>query len=238
MTSRFYTPDLGETATLEGSEAHHLRNVLRLGLDDVVELFDGHGVRATARVTRIDKQAVALAVLQRFEDPASCQPTELVLATAVPKGDRFRSLVEKATELGVDRLIPLRTEHSVVHPRPGKQDRMQQAIIAACKQSGRNRLMTLDVLTDWADLVGNTEATLVLSQRGGQPATAVLAELRQQQPAQLVLCVGPEGGWSDAELDLARRAGITSVDLGPHVLRIETAAVTLSVLAHADYNSA
>ena len=115
---------------------------------------------------------------------------------------------------------------------------MQQAIIAACKQSGRNRLMTLDVLTDWADLVGNTEATLVLSQRGGQPATAVLAELRRQQPAQLVLCVGPEGGWSDAELDLARRAGITSVDLGPHVLRIETAAVTLSVLAHADYNSA
>ena len=88
MTSRFYAPDLGETATLEGSEAHHLRNVLRLGLDDVVELFDGHGVRATARVTRIDKQTVALAVLQRFEDPASCRPTELVLATAVPKGPR------------------------------------------------------------------------------------------------------------------------------------------------------
>ena len=238
MTSRFYSPVLGEMAQLEGPEAHHLRNVLRLDLDDVVELFDGRGVRATARVTHIDKQSVDLAVLERVEDPVASKSTELILATAVPKGDRFRSLVEKATELGIDRLIPLRTEHSVVHPRPGKQDRMQQAIIAACKQCGRNRLMTLDPLTNWADLIRDAKGSLVLSQRGGQPATAVLARFQQQPPAQLILCVGPEGGWSDAELDLAHQAEIPPVDLGPHVLRIETAAMALSVLAGIDYNSA
>ena len=113
----------GEQVVLKGAEAKHLTSVLRLGPGDLVELFDGRGSGAHAEIIGGDKREIELSVIELEVDGLQRGP-EVVLATAVPKGDRIRSLVEKATELGIDRMVPLKTQRSVVHPRAGKQKKI------------------------------------------------------------------------------------------------------------------
>jgi len=241
MTHRAYFENLpqppGEESSgsatqvvLDGAEARHLSSVLRLGPGDAVELFDGHGAWARAEIISGGRREIELAIRESGHD-APKQGPELVMATAIPKGDRVRSLVEKLTELGVDRLVPLKTRYSVVHPRDSKLKKMQQAVIAACKQCGRNRLMRIEGLTGWDDLLAVENQSLVIAQRGAATVGESNTLLSGEVTGSLVLCVGPEGGWSDDELAAAEAVGATRVGLGRHVLRIETAAVALAAAA-------
>jgi 16S rRNA (uracil1498-N3)-methyltransferase len=231
MLDRFYCPELfaGQPVRLEGPEAHHLARVLRKSVGEVVELFDGSGRQATAEITGISKKAADLRLLDFKETPPP--GVEIILASAVPKGDRFRWLVEKATELGVDRLIPLITERSVVKPGEGKREKMEQAVIEACKQSGRNRLMRIEEPTslDVVLEVCNAQNQLTLF---AHPAGQPLKEAFQKElPASIFLLVGPEGGWAEEEVAKASAAGAVSVSLAANILRIETAAIALSAFA-------
>ena len=116
-----------------------------------MELFDGRGKSATAEILAVHKKAVDLKILHTTETPPpDCR---VILASAVPKGDRFRWLVEKAVELGVDRLIPLVTERSVVKPGVGKREKMEQTVIEASKQCGRNWLMAIEEPKPWIRLL-------------------------------------------------------------------------------------
>ena len=215
---------------LDGAEARHLSSVLRLGPGDAVELFDGRGAWAGAEIVGVGRREIELAIRESGHD-AAVQGPELVMATAIPKGDRVRSLVEKLTELGVDRLVPLKTRHSVVHPRDSKLKKMQQAVISACKQCGRNRLMRIDGLTGWDELLAVENQSLVIAERGAATVGESSVLVSGEVTGSLVLCVGPEGGWSVDELVAAEAAGATRVGLGRHVLRIETAAVALAAAA-------
>ncbi|HTI50139.1 MAG TPA: RsmE family RNA methyltransferase, partial [Planctomycetaceae bacterium] len=154
MSRRFYLPQSLENSGLRltGAEAHHLQRVMRLNAGDEVTLFDGRGTEARARIDALTSDAVELTVVERFltEDSARRSVT---LATAVPKGERFDWLVEKATELGVDRLVPLVTARSVVHPGAGKLQRLRRTIIEASKQCGRSRLMELADPVRWEDVL-------------------------------------------------------------------------------------
>ncbi len=231
MSDRFYCAPLpvGETARLEGAEARHLSRVLRKSAGDVIELFDGQGTSATAEILAAHKNDVELKLLQT----SSTAPPEnqVILATAVPKGDRFRWLVEKAVELDVDRLIPLLTKRSVVKPGRGKQDKMEQAVIEACKQCRRNWLMTIEDPKPWTafleDDLKTADAALLAHPRGKL--------LRDAFPApafsKLLLIVGPEGGWTAEEVAEAEDAGAVRVSLGTNILRIETAAIALASYA-------
>jgi len=218
---------LGEVVEVDGSEAHHLKNVLRLQPGSVVDVFNGRGSRAAARIIEVSRRVV---VLEIHEPPrlATRPRSELVLATAVPKGDRFRWLVEKAAELGATRLIPLRTDRSVVVPGPGKRDKLRQTIIAAAKQSRQDYLMELDVVTDWSRFLDSNlvaQAACWLAHPGTQP---VASEVGRRLPAgPNLLVVGPEGGFSDDELQRAQTAGMRIVGLGTSLLRVETAALML-----------
>ncbi len=232
MTCRAYCDDLPRPprptrVVLDGAEARHLTSVLRLGPGDAVELFDGRGGWARAEISKSGRREVELSIHEFEQDRAGGGP-EVVVATAIPKGDRARSMVEKLTELGVDRLVPLKTRHSVVHPRDGKLNKMQQAVVAACKQCGRNRLMQIDGLTEWSDLLAVKNQSLIVAQRGGGSVSETISGVLSQSGGSLVLCVGPEGGWSGDELRAAVSAGAREVGLGGHVLRIETAAVALA----------
>jgi 16S rRNA (uracil1498-N3)-methyltransferase len=129
----------------------------------------------------------------------------LTLATAVPKGDRFDWLVEKATELGVERLIPLVTDRSVVEPRGSKLSRLRRLIIESSKQCRRDRLMVLD--DPLADPEGCPPGRWPPLERGRS----------------LALAVGPEGGFTTEERALADQAGWRPINLSVHTLRIETA---------------
>ena len=219
-----------QNVVLPCAEARHLSSVLRLGPGDAVELFDGRGAWAGAEIVGVGRREIELAIRESGHD-AAVQGPELVMATAIPKGDRVRSLVEKLTELGVDRLVPLKTRHSVVHPRDSKLKKMQQAVISACKQCGRNRLMRIDGLTGWDELLAVENQSLVIAERGAATVGESSVLVSGEVTGSLVLCVGPEGGWSVDELVAAEAAGATRVGLGRHVLRIETAAVALAAAA-------
>ncbi len=226
MTARYYAPHLSdaELCEVEGSEFHHLTRVMRAGPGDQVILFDGAGNAAEAQIVELTKSRAALRILKRGFEP-EVSPI-VMLATAVPKADRFRWLVEKATELGVSRLIPLQTARSVVEPGSTKLDKMRATVIEACKQSGRNRLMTIDPLTDWDSFLSNLAPSgrLLVADPGGAACE------RKQSAGPLVLVVGPEGGLTDAEVIQAVQAGGRCISLGPRILRTETAAVALAAL--------
>ena len=122
------------------------------------------------------------------------------MAAPLPKGDRGQFLIEKLTELGVSSFVPLRTRRSVVHPRDAKRERLERWVIEASKQCGRNALMQIAPLADWSDYCRRPElpAARFLADPAGQPGARLTG-----QPA-MVLAVGPEGGWTDDETQIAR----------------------------------
>ena len=153
MPDRFFAPSFPEsgTLTLDGPEAHHLMHVLRITAGEKVEVFDGRGLVVSAEVVTIRKRDVELRIVAARRE--ACPAREVILGTAVPKGDRFDWLIEKATELGVTRIVPLITSRSSVDPRDSKLDKLRQTVITACKQCGRNHLLELSPVTAWADFV-------------------------------------------------------------------------------------
>lgn len=227
MPHRFYLPELLETGTvvLESIEAHHLVHVLRAKVGDHVELFDGAGLVAAAEISAIRKRDAQLQVLQSYRVPAPAR--QVILGTAVPKGDRFDWLIEKATELGATKLIPLVTARSVVDPRDSKLDKLRQTVIAAAKQSGRNHLLELSPVVAWSDFChdqfpGNSSFV-------AHPAADAIpfhASLMDRARS-VVFAVGPEGGLTDAEVAMAAEQSARAIRLGENILRIETAGVAL-----------
>jgi 16S rRNA (uracil1498-N3)-methyltransferase len=224
VSVRFYSPQppIDGQLTLAGDEAKHLSRVCRLGVGDVVEIFDGRGLALSMQVIAAKGDKVELAAQgPPLPDPAT--PFPLTLATAFPKGDRLDWLVEKATELGVERLIPLTTERSVVDPRSTKLDRLRRAIIEASKQCRRNRLMELSDPITWKRLVAaETEHQRFVADFDGPPPHA-WPIVTARRPT--MLAIGPEGGFAPDELSLADQYGWTRLNLGAHILRIETAAI-------------
>jgi 16S rRNA (uracil1498-N3)-methyltransferase len=244
---RFYLPELpidvapGQALTLDGSEAHHLLHVLRIAAGETVEIFDGRGGSAAARVAGATRREVRLeATSPRYVQARAA--LRVTLATCVPKQDRFRWLVEKATELGVFRIIPLRTERSVVDPRVGKLERLHDTIIQACKQCGRNDLLTIDAPVDWREFIrrwpadapaGTSTNRLCVASSQGERWFQIAADSPQGAVADVTIAVGPEGGFTDAEVETALQAGAKLVSLGTHTLRTETAAIAAASQARA-----
>jgi 16S rRNA (uracil1498-N3)-methyltransferase len=224
MPPRLHCPQLGETGriTLMGGEAHHARDVLRLAMCNPVELFDGTGTVAEAAVVELRRHELIceIASLRREPEPRP----RITLATAVPKGERFDWLVEKATELGVSRLVPLETERSTVDPRASKLARLRHTVIAACKQSRRSWLMELADVTSWPQFVQSAGASLVVADPTGEP----LQEVAISAANDLAFAIGPEGGFTAQELSLAVSTGGRCISLGRNLLRIETAAVAVA----------
>ena len=236
MSVRFYAPDPPHDGKLRllADEARHLSRVCRFGVGDVVEVFDGHGTAARAQVIQIEHDAVDLMIVGAGL-PERPTPFHLTLASAVPKGDRFDWLVEKATELGVERLIPLVTERSVVTPGRPKLERLRRAIVEASKQCGRNQLMVLETPQPWNRFVAagaESGSIRLLADPDGVPPPRWPAIT----PARtIVLAIGPEGGFTAHERQTAGQLGWLAISLNVHTLRIETAGLAgcAALLTHA-----
>jgi 16S rRNA (uracil1498-N3)-methyltransferase len=227
MSERFFlaTPPAGDRAVLAGDEARHLARVLRGQPGDEVVVFAGTGAEWPARIVRLSRDAVELETGPAREDPAPGGPA-VTIAVALPKGERQKWLVEKLTELGVARLVPLHTERGVAEATPAACERLRRGVIEACKQCGRNRLLEIgeprSVTAALADMTPGSRA--VIADPGGISLDPRgLAEARS-----LLALVGPEGGFTAAEIAAAEQAGAIRVGLGPHILRIETAAIALA----------
>jgi 16S rRNA (uracil1498-N3)-methyltransferase len=224
MSERFFlsSPPRSGRATLAGEEARHLARVLRCRVGDDVVVFDGSGSAWTARVATIGRDEVGLDV---GEPSRAAVPPRIrvTLAVALPKGERQKWLVEKVTELGVERLVPLVTARGVAEATPGALERLRRGVIEACKQCGRNTLLEIGAPQSIAAVLRDrpAEARAVVADPGGPPFAAAA-------PAEVIGMVGPEGGFAPEELALLDAAGVARVGLGPHILRVETAAVALA----------
>lgn len=225
---RFYTPGdtiTGATIQLSAEESHHLSRVLRLREGTTVYAFDGEGREWECEVSASHKTASTLTIRHEVTTPVE-SPLQLTLAQALVKGDKFDLVVQKATELGVSRIIPLITEQSDIRRAEERSEqrlqRWQRISLEALKQCRRRRLVTISNPLPFPALCREVadQTTLLFAERGGGSLPVIAAP----SPG-LTLCIGPEGGWSDRELELATSAGLTLVNLGPRILRTETAAI-------------
>lgn len=220
----------GAEIDLPASAARHVQ-VLRLQPGHAVTLFNGMGGQWTAEVLQMGRSNVRVRVAAH--DPVEREAARSVtLAIGMPANERMDWLVEKATECGVARIVPLHTQHSVLRLSAERATRKlahwQGIAQAACEQCGRNRVPVIDPVTDFSRFVGSAQGTrVVLSLAAGtQPlAPQVAADVT------CAVLAGPEGGLSPAEDALARSAGFAPATLGPRVLRAETAALAALVLA-------
>jgi 16S rRNA (uracil1498-N3)-methyltransferase len=222
MAERFYinsTLAVGGEVRLRGPEAHHLSAVCRARPGDALCLFNGDGLEYRARVVDVSRKDVTIEILAQ-EGPLRERPFPLHIAAPLPKGDRATFLIEKLTELGVTTFTILSTERSIVQPRDTKIEKLVRHVIEASKQCGRNVLMQIEGPTPWTKFV--LEPTLPTLRLVAHPGSGSLPTIQSE----VVAAVGPEGGFTDAELALAQ--GWQQVSLGASLLRIETAALALA----------
>jgi 16S rRNA (uracil1498-N3)-methyltransferase len=210
---------------------------MRVRGGETVVLFDGSGREFAARVERVGRQEVELAIVSRQEADREL-PLEIELGVALPKGDRQAWLVEKAVELGIAGLTPLKTQRGVAQPVEKAIARLRRNVIEASKQCGRNRLMQIHEPRSWEEFLrgaaaadSRSEMLRLLAQPGGQSINDVLAATRGGSHVGAAwLAIGPEGGFSDSEVQSAIESGWQVIDLGPRILRVETAAVLLAAV--------
>lgn len=232
MSRRYYSdqPVRDSQVTLRGPEAHHLTHVMRGRPGDQVVLFDGSGWEFPCEVRAVARHEVQLAVQDRQAIDREL-PWTLRMAVALPRGDRQEWLTQKLVELGVTQLVPLQTQRSVAIPGQQTQSRLERAVIEASKQCGRNRLMEIRPAVAFPDFVVEaTNALRLLAHPGpaGRPVGELLATRSVPPALEIRVLIGPEGGLSDAEQQLAQDVGWTPVDLGARILRTETAAIALA----------
>ena len=230
MSQRFFveTPITADQVELTGGEAHHLAHVMRASVGDRIVLFDGSGVEFNAEIFRISKRSVTLGIVERIETNRETA-SPIVLGVAMPKGDRQKWLVEKSTELGVARLVPLVSERGVAQPTENSLAKLRRSVIEASKQCRRCRLMEISEPTDWRDFVRN--APHAARRWVAHPGGHQIDRSRAENAPPTYIAIGPEGGLTEKEIQLAVESGWTCVDLGERILRVETAAILLSAWA-------
>ena len=225
----------GKSFTLEGSAANHVMRVLRLREGDTLTLFDGRGGEYTARISGFRRDSVQVEV-QEHRAVERESKLNLTLAQGISRGERMDWVMQKATELGVTRIVPVITERTVVkldeRQRERKVEHWRAIVIAACEQSGRNRVPEVAAPCAFHEVLRTGDAAgkkLLLSPAGNLNARDLALS------GSATLLVGPEGGLSPEEHELAMGAGFEQVRMGPRVLRTETAAIAaLTILQH-DY---
>ncbi len=228
---RFFVPQslaVGQALNLPESTAHHAARVLRLQVGDAITLFNGEGGEYAAVLSAIGKRDVEVRVGAHAAVERE-SPLGVTLVQAVSSGDRMDLTIQKAVELGVTRIVPVQSERCVARLK-GERARKrvahwQQIVVSACEQCGRNRVPAVSqviTLESWLAAEPGKVARWLLSPEAEQP----LRELpRPLLPVEIL--VGPEGGFTDTETVMARRAGYQPLRLGPRVLRTETAAPAL-----------
>jgi len=232
------------TLSLAGPEAHHARDVLRMRVGERIVLFNGRGHEITAEIVDLGVDEIVLRKLHEAETPpVQCR---IVLGQAIPKGKNMDLIVQKAVEIGAAEIAPIISDRTIVQvdseSAAQKQSKWQQIAVEAAKQCGQNWLPHVRAPRKLSELFsalgdGSFDLQLIGSlQPGAQHLKKVLADYsteHQHRPRSVLMLVGPEGDFTPAELELARRHGCQPITLGPIILRVETAAIfCLSILSY------
>lgn len=217
----------GACLTLTPDQRHYLYRVLRLAAGDRFVALDGQGQQWVATLANPE----GIVDLTPLATTAAALP-EITLALALPKGNGFDEVVRQTTELGVATLQPLITQRTLHQPNPKKLDRWQRIAAEATEQCERPQLPHLWPPTTWVDYLGQDlppQRWMCLA-RGASPLLLTVAQQADPQ-AGVVIAIGPEGGWTAAEVEAALALGFQPVSLGPTVLRAVTAPLVALTLA-------
>ena len=238
---RCYAPgaDLQAATTLdiEGEEAKHALKVMRLRVGDVCEVFNGCGQAATGRIAATSGSShMTLAELTPL--PAMPPVAGITLALAIPKGSNMDLIVQKAVEMGVQRIIPLITERTIVRidakEAAAKTAKWSRTVLEACKQCGVNTLPVVEQPQSYSSFLRRSDLSALKLQCAivphARPMRELLEAARAAHQSECVLLIGPEGDFSPAEYAAGEAAGYQPTSLGPIILRVETA-VFLAVAA-------
>lgn len=224
-----------ETVILAVEEARYLREVLRLKTGDEVYVFNGEGKEFQCRIEESRRDSATLKVIDEVVPARPESPLHLTLAVALLKGEKFDLVVQKSTELGVNRIVPMITKLADIRLRDASDaakrvSRWQRIALEAAKQSGRAVVPRVEGAATFDSLVRETGAAgaVVFSERDGQSLEQVRESIASSTA--LTAFIGSEGGWTDQELTLAKDVGLPIITLGGRILRAETAAITVTAL--------
>jgi ribosomal protein L11 methyltransferase len=232
MARIFVKPEqlTGDRITLDAAAHRHLIRVLRLSAGAAIRMFDGRGVEVDARIERVAKASLEVSLGQRRR--LSVPACDITLMQSAPRGERMDLIVQKTTELGVTRIVPVLTQHATMKPTPSRRRRWQTIAAEAARQSGRADVPVIEEALPLAAALArfaSPEASRFLlweDERSRPLFRAIAPGVRR-----VILLVGPEGGFAPAEVEACARAGFASVGLGPRILRSETAAIVAVALA-------
>lgn len=227
----------GDHIAIRGSDARHIAQVLRLQEGDWIVLSDGSGRSFRATITKASPSKVEARI--REELPRRLENASPVLALALIKGERFEWAIQKAVEIGCRRIIPFRSARTVPRmaedPGDRKRARWQRIALEAAKQSGLPFHPMVDLPVDFSELVRKTDTwqhILFFYEGACSQDLCTSWDVESAAGSTDLLIIGPEGGFTDAEVDCAASAGAVTVSLGPQILRVETAAIVALAIWH------
>src|SRR3990167_6179535 len=230
---RFYCPQSNlqnpQVVITDPKELHHLRNVLRLKRGDTLTIFNNQGEEATGHIAAIQPAKVTVTVESVRKESADLPV--IILACALPKKSKFESIIEKATELGADEIIPLKTKRTQIELKGERLERKiaryQDIAVNAAKQSGRLRVPVIHPVTDLEEVLKSfPEGTAVfIPSLSGERKNILEAFKAVPSPSRVAFLIGPEGDFAPQEYGFARARGCIGVSLGKTVLKVETAAL-------------
>ncbi len=213
----------GDIVTLTGCEAHHISSVLRMRTGQVVEFFDAAGTVYQTEITSLTTRALQGKIIYRFVDRISEQ-FPLTLAQGILKGKKMDMVVQKATELGVDSLLPVISRYCVAGKNIERRlNRWQRIVTQACKQSGRSVPMTIEPIVRLEELVVTDYSYRLCCWENEKEA--LLTPDYLCSAGKILLLIGPEGGLHEQEIQRIREMNFYIINLGRHVLRAETASL-------------
>ncbi len=236
---RFFVDAIhGSSAVLAGDDARHLGQVLRAEAGQLYEISDNHSVYL-AEIESVRKDGVRFRIVQELEQAPA--PVDITLLLALIKFDRFEWALEKATELGVQSIVPVeadRSEKGLRLAAAKRIERWRKIVRESSQQARRARLPEIMPAAGFSEaLAGSASFCCFLDEQpGAPPLPAAMPRCRQASGSVRVL-IGPEGGWTDSERSRALAAGWTAVSLGPNILRAETAAIAALAVLNAQWLS-
>ncbi|MDH4083164.1 MAG: 16S rRNA (uracil(1498)-N(3))-methyltransferase [Nitrospira sp.] len=224
------------TISITGDLLIHLRDSLRITMGEILWLGNGQGLRYRAEITDISKRTVTGHILETIQELPRRTP-RLILGQSLLKGEKMDWVIQKATELGIDEFLPIESRHSVVQLKAERVEhqlaRWRRIALEAAQQSEQWGVMTIVPPQSLAPLLINhatNSVTLMLAERREGKNLQTVA-LPHDVTSSLLVLIGPEGGWSKEEVEIAEQAGVVPITLGQHILRAETAAIaTISIL--------
>ena len=212
---------------ITGEDVTHITRVIRLREDDEITVCDSDGTDCVCLISGISKDEVTARIVRRSENMTE-PPISITLYQGVPKGDKLDSVVQKCVELGAQRVVPVAMKRSVavIKDSKKKQQRLQKIADEAAKQCGRGRLITVDEVKSFREAIDEAKKryNLRLLPYEDEKVQTLKEVLKSSADAkEICIFIGPEGGFDQSEVELAKEAGFSVVSMGPRILRTETA---------------